>query len=450
MGTHIYSLLPSRGLLVEPTAELQGDQDQFGRATLTNLHDRTTNITTAVPGPQESSPQGVNFGNDWMRQSFKPETLKGADTTRKDVSESLSYAAHKEHGKLTSPTRYVGDDVMTVLTTSPATSSKAGTAVGDRGKRVLIYSRGRSGSSFVAQIIARDPTFYYVFEPFLFYPMGVAKVIEPGNSRYHTCSPICRIETTAERYLRDVFQCSFIDLYHDWSATSLQLNIESKPRSVWQIIFCRTNEMLCKLGITKTLSGDNCNEFPHRIVKTIRVQNVTAIRQLMLDGVNVVHLVRDPRGKVNSELQYNLALHNKNGLLSSFASQLRFVRLSATALCADLAVTLTGFADILNAYPHLMMFYKRVHYETVGISPMNFAEELYDFIGLEMQSSVRDWIQQATQNEKPGLFSTYRISNETVHRWRDQLHPRFIEAVETIPACQAVLTYLNYTFPYAP
>lgn len=134
---------------------------------------------------------------------------------------------------------------------------------------LILSSSGRSGSSFLGDIVSSfDDTFYY-FEPM--------RVVNPGNNT--------KEETIEE--LRRIFKCNIRD------------NLFSTYHGTNTIMY--SIEKSCKTGIGLQYKIERarhkCRTYPMMIVKTIRTR-LEWITSLMDDtelGLRVIHLVRDPR-----------------------------------------------------------------------------------------------------------------------------------------------------------
>ncbi|OWF42836.1 Carbohydrate sulfotransferase 5 [Mizuhopecten yessoensis] len=182
----------------------------------------------------------------------------------------------------------------------------------------------------------------------------------------------------------------------------------------------------CLRRYNHTTAGiDNCIHHLHatcvpaklRVIKCIRIDMDTVnLLQQRLPFLKVIHVVRDPRGVMNSRVKVKLS---------------NWINLDTevTDLCSRMTNNIEMAAQMNENYV------KQIVYELVAEHPIGMAEELYKFAGLELSPMARkgvyrlshysplardcDWCTKKSNSTKTSLL------------WRSQLdleHARTIDS----------------------
>ena len=139
-------------------------------------------------------------------------------------------------------------------------------------KRLIIYTRFRSGSSFVGSIFAHNPLVYYMFEPM--------KFVEFSN----------RSDSSKEKIfsksIDETLSCKFRSVF------------ESSQASNWyERAFCA--QPFYKCGNLTSLQNI-CKQRNFVVQKDICIPSLKILDDKAANSPTVLHLVRDPRGMVDS------------------------------------------------------------------------------------------------------------------------------------------------------
>lgn len=88
--------------------------------------------------------------------------------------------------------------------------------------------------------------------------------------------------------------------------------------------------------------------------------------------------------------------------------------------------------------------YYLLKYEDLSLNPDVETGKLFKFLGLEMSSSVRVFLESHTRKtvRLNDPHSTYRNSNLTVSRWRGNLPEKQVNIIEN--ACSSLMKKMNY------
>ena len=170
-----------------------------------------------------------------------------------------------------------------------------------------------------------------------------------------------------------------------------------------------------------------CPLFPFMIMKTVRLGLDIVEPMFRDDNFQLLFLVRDPRGVLNSRK------HTVNWCKNQY-------------LCIDAKLHCNQIERDLNETLRLSQIYpNRVHllrYEDLALNPQEKAEELFEQLGLSMTKEVNDFIQSHTQNEKKNAWSIHRKQGERVMIWAKQFN--FQEVSDIQSNCVHLMNSLGY------
>ena len=145
----------------------------------------------------------------------------------------------------------------------------------------------------------------------------------------------------------------------------------------------------------------------------------------------IVHLIRDPRGFIKTRAGGEfLGKENKDRLLSS--------REICKTFMADIYA-----ADILKKkFPELI---KRFLYEDIAVNTSRSVQDLYDFIGLDVPSTMPQWIKNHTSSGKSnGYYGLIRRdSSQVAYKWKTSLSRETIDETDFI--CKTFYTVAGYS-----
>jgi hypothetical protein len=82
-------------------------------------------------------------------------------------------------------------------------------------------------------------------------------------------------------------------------------------------------------------------------------------------------------------------------------------------------------ADLIPKYPE----WKIAYYEDLCIDPGRSFRDLFDHFNLDWTDKVQKYINRSTNKEKPGAFSTYRVTKNQINKWKKKLTPDEINQV---------------------
>lgn len=276
-------------------------------------------------------------------------------------------------------------------TTVPASAAGA-TGAPPKARKILVLSTvGRSGSSFLGELIAQLPDSLYFFEPMMFSSKATTEGVNPR---------------VTWNLLRKTFSCQFD---HDWLVFARSRNLvrkkEGKPCAHLHGEYARS--CLRNLCLNQT----------NIVVKVIRMR-VSWLADLLLEAgpeLKVVHLVRDPR--------------------ATFRSSKMFVRTQADykALCPRILEDLQMIDTVKKLFPGRVT---SVKYEDLCLDTKGVATTLWRFLSgapeADLPPTWAHYLAEHTDgaNRRGNAYSTWRDTRKEAEAWRQEIGESLLLAVE--------------------
>ena len=305
--------------------------------------------------------------------------------------------------------------------------------------KAVIFTRYRSGSSFVGDLFSHHDDVYYIFEPFI-----ITKQL--SNMTY------ADISANSERDLDRIFACDFRRLFSKYRMYPPANRTLFK--ALWRRVFCTVDghanpgyvmtniDPVCtRLNYqTPMVTRDLCKLHRHIVVKTICLRNMSVISHLLRKQIKVIHLIRDPRGQLGSMI--SLKISKAHGAVNISDFTLEWLQVQAARICRDLDNTLSQARELFTRMPFLRSNYILMRYEDIALSPLRETKDMYEFLGLEMTEKVVAWIKMSTTESVHGVYSTQRNSRQAATSWRRKLPLAFVKVIQE--NCSDVLRLLGY------
>ena len=224
-----------------------------------------------------------------------------------------------------------------------------------------------------------------------------------------TCSSCFQFGTEALRYrtteyLQQLLNCEF-----------RKINKEVFLKSGFKTSLLNTTNSECRMFMpTERIKHQNITKFEEQCarrdftgMKIISVFSLSNLFELIKRGVKVIHLVRDPRSNWLSQMKLlTQKLEVSMTSLYDFISGSLPYSLTRTT-CQDLGMDLSILEDLYfehlqgnhgkDMYRYLLDNYRIVRYEDIASDPELWTKSMYDFLGIQMGSGIRDWIKKNTQ-----------------------------------------------------
>lgn len=165
-------------------------------------------------------------------------------------------------------------------------------------------------------------------------------------------------------------------------------------------------------------------------IKTIRL-SMDVAEHLMgsIPQLKVIHLLRDPRGIINSRMH----VHNvKKSMDLSIVARL---------MCARLLRDVHRGEDMKQRYRNRI---KTVLYEEIAENPAESSRRLFDFLNVQPSSSFNEWLTNHTSaGHASNKYHTIRAnSTETASAWREQM--RFSDVGRIDKECSKLYKYTGH------
>ena len=189
--------------------------------------------------------------------------------------------------------------------------------------------------------------------------------------------------------------------------------------------------MDCFVDMEQVCAGNK-----RRVTKLVRatmdeIHYFLSRNQNIVKHTKILHLLRDPRGRLNSFIQKNEQLRNLSKDLASMVCecQMKDVRIRK---------------QLEKQFPQTFL---EIHYEDVASDPVNMANRIYQFLYSEdVPDKVKKWIQKNTNSKNTKSierrFGTFRRnSTATSLAWEKQLSKENRKLIES--ECKELLNYLN-------
>ncbi|KAG7522505.1 carbohydrate sulfotransferase 6-like [Solea senegalensis] len=328
--------------------------------------------------------------------------------------------------------------------------SPCGSTPSDKKVHVLLLSSWRSGSSFMGQVFSQHPSVFYLMEPG--FHVWTA----------HPKSGVRSLRMALRDLFRSLFQCDFsvMDSYMPEQRNVSSLFMWSESRALCSPPACSltprdqfSNQTLCaKKCDVRGLQGAEqaCGTYSHVVLKTVRFFELESLYPLFQDpnlDLRIIHLVRDPRAVYRSREQSSDSFVADTAVLLEHrhmpAGEVGYHAIQE--ICRS-HVRINERATV-NAPPFLEGRYRMVRYEDMAQDPLKEIASLYNFMGLEMTTELKEWIYKMTNGSgkgpKGGTFKiTSRNAVDVSRAWRTMLPHSKVKRVQEV--CKEAMLLLGY------
>lgn len=327
-----------------------------------------------------------------------------------------------------------------------------------RKTHILILATTRSGSSFVGQLFNQHSDVFYLFEPLYHVQYTLIPKMTQSKSPAER-----RVMLGASRdLLRSLYDCDlyFMENYikpQPVNHTTDRLFRRGASKALCSVpvcdalgptdIYLEEGDCIKKCGsLNLTLAMESCKDHGHVAIKTVRVPEVNDLRALVEDprlNLKVIQLVRDPRGILASRSETFRDTYRLWRIWR--ATGRRPYNLDSTQLTTVCEDFLNSVSTGFSRPPWLKGHYMLLRYEDLARNPMKKMEEIYDFVGIPLDTNVERWILNNTRGDQSSAkhkYGTVRNSAATAESWRLTLSYDIVEFTQN--ACRQVLSQLGY------
>ena len=312
-----------------------------------------------------------------------------------------------------------------------------------RRRSLIIFGHDRSGTTFISAMFAKDPQIFLVYEPLW--------ITQYWKHYQHLDCLNCELEVVNSivscNFSRYSTSRKFLSYVEEPWTGALPVNIFKTPK------FCNksnsmNNELRCpKLRDIPEFVDDVCRtKFKHSVVKVSpvrlpREKIANLVPQVLLENpdvdVRILHLVRDPRGNINSRIDIKWTRDFPNPHLGETARE----------LCSTITENL-GYAKTTLKKFNLDYRYKVVLYKQIADDPLGTARDIYKFAEFAMPLETERWIVESTRpnadqlkKELKNPFSPVRNATGNADKWRKD---EFFERNQVIEKeCRVLMALLG-------
>ena len=183
-----------------------------------------------------------------------------------------------------------------------------------------------------------------------------------------------------------------------------------------------------------------CSEYKHKVTKIIRGRYLNLAMPLLKHGskYHILYLVRDPRGVIASRYHIEKQKRKDPDIFHSMRTAiLNSTRNRCNVYKRNLEylVKKVEFTNATN--------FRIIRYEDLAYNPLSMAESIYNFLGINLPKSVKNWITRSTVNRVSNSHhGTKRNSASAAEAWRHDIP--YDLALEMDVQCAEVLQLLGY------
>ncbi|XP_015755490.1 PREDICTED: carbohydrate sulfotransferase 3-like isoform X1 [Acropora digitifera] len=284
-------------------------------------------------------------------------------------------------------------------------------------RSLVIFGDDRSGTTFLTRMFYNDSSIFTVYEP-LWVTSRWSKS-EAGRDRVKDVNEVIGAVTSCQ-FVDNPIALKFLESTSKKWAPGLHSNpfrspficnktgkepmscpdSGSLPNVVQDVCLRHFKHSVTKVAIVRVPDRKLSHIFP----KIIHDHNDTEVRLL--------HVVRDPRGSVNSRIKLRWIKDYQSRRFPHFPRD----------TCEGILQNVKYGASLEGS---LRERYKLLRYKDIALFPVKTALEIYKFAGFEMPESVIRWIVKSTQPSKELLakeaknaFSPIRNASANFEKWR--------------------------------
>ncbi|XP_050406177.1 carbohydrate sulfotransferase 1 [Patella vulgata] len=293
---------------------------------------------------------------------------------------------------------------------------------------VIILTYMRSGSSLTGDLIQQSPDVFYVYEPL--YTLAKLRKTETHLTYFNKPDK----ENTAKRYdlnARELMESMLTCNSYDIDIHTLRQYHYGGSKTTKKYLEClKISQGVMGTASCLPLFQNACANSKVSVMKTIRM-SVKSLKPLMtkFPTLKVVHLIRDPRGTLRSQQTVG-----EFKIKDAINATVKF--------CSRVIDDLKASTELYKVFPGRI---KTVRYEDIAEAPIKATDEIYKFIGLNMTSSIRDYIWNITSAGHPDncvICTTRNSSIATAYKWRQKLKFDVVTMIDNV--CSTVYNKLGY------
>ncbi|XP_006821604.1 carbohydrate sulfotransferase 1-like [Saccoglossus kowalevskii] len=255
---------------------------------------------------------------------------------------------------------------------------------------VLINARMRTGSSLIGRYLSNNPDSMYLYEPELALRYNTSLHYNVFND---SAAHLEKLQNPFYEIIEGFFDCD----YTRRSELLPFMNERDWLKSYNGFALLKGSQFNAKR------LNEICKTKRHRVVKTVRINDISkGLSTLKKYDVKVIQVVRDPRGMINSRINFekqHLQPRDKRDLIVRKASD----------ACRDYCIWLkTNIDSVLNGPKWLKEHYLIVRYEDLIERPRKLVPNMHHFISIPT-------------NMTDAILSNQTLRPDSAFAWRHSL-----------------------------
>lgn len=274
---------------------------------------------------------------------------------------------------------------------------------------LVLSSMPRSGSTLLTEMLSYIQDSLVLFEPL--WLIEKTKCYED--------------EACVTRYLADVFSCSFSQEFEDWlKGKNLFFQFFNE-----QARLCLSKRAEEKVACLKGMNlRALCEAAPVVVVKVIRGRFAWLHNMLedSLINLKVIHLIRDPRGSLNSIASFGWASNPHSR-------------------CSELEDDIKTYEKMRQVFPSKVM---QVQFEHLCLAPEDTTRDIFRFLfgNGTLPAPVSTYLVRHMKMgaKRGGNMSTFRNSTEAFQAWRYKISERYLKTIEAEPSCLHSIQHMGH------
>jgi len=292
----------------------------------------------------------------------------------------------------------------------------------ERPVKVFIMAEFRSGSNFTSELFNQHSNGFFLFEPFIMIANSTAK--GDGNEFLK--------QSAIDSILEDFFVTCDLP---DPSEYLTNYFISQQPnRSRQRLLHSCRNRKICfpskhswlKYGVS--LANDQCIQSDVQAMKSIRVSGFHQLENVFKqeENIKIIYLTRDPRAMYNSRRKFGVK--EATGICKRYKNNYAY---------------LTNETDGNKKSDWLKNRLYYIRYEDLSWLPHHYAGEIYNFLDMDPDEQLNNWIDQNTRNSTgEHYFNTKRDSRKNLQKWRTVLSWEKVQQIQR--DCKDMMRVFGY------
>ncbi|XP_045101105.1 carbohydrate sulfotransferase 5-like isoform X2 [Portunus trituberculatus] len=280
---------------------------------------------------------------------------------------------------------------------------------GGKPVRSLVITTWRSGSTFIGDVLQSHPGTYYHYEPLMDFDIKQVRHGTAAKQALHN--------------LHHLLNCDYSEMDHYLNYGQGHQWLFEHNKRLWQ--YCKAFPHICW---SPRFLTPFCKLFPFQSLKTVRLRlNLTT--EFLQDkrlGVQVLLLVRDPRGTMQSRRHRVWCPDNPDCDDPAW-------------LCQDLVSDFHTAKKFQTMFPNS---FRMVRYEDLSFNVYNMTKKLFDFFHLSYHPRVQAFLDTHTKQTIGGVSSTFRDSKVAPIHWQQDLSWKDVKQIQSV--CGKALRLWGY------